>query len=652
MIRRLLLSAVLMLSTLNAHAGKDPIGWSMSGSVPAVTRQNHGYALSFILTNNLPFTMPTPLQISNNSTPLGETTLVDNCSGKKLTPGQTCDFGLVLIPKSTGKKTLSAFMEYGKNKVQIPRPIVTTTTEANGVELLQGIVLVGFPTAILTSTTYPLSFEFKNNTASTLTGLTLSQSPGTSAGYTQSSTTCTSSLAAGANCTINGTFTTTATTGSVNVGYTMTNGSITGKVDSASVVNNTTGSVVRTVNFVNNCSADIWFGSVSANVNGNGCKSDSDCANGSVCGTTANGGAGYCFYITPTASNGSFVVSNGGGTAQVLIPSYNLPLVWSGAFFGRTGCTSSGCTTADCGGGTGACPIGVGADQPATQAEMTLVSTGQDNYDVTIINGLNAISGTAVGIEITPSSPVNTITASQYSCSSPGAKTQTTTGLGSCAWTFSPPSPAYQYKYVVAPLTNAGCTSDAGCSGGSNVCGLNYNKSTGTLNSYCGTLSGFLNANQVCSFKNTNLTPGKTGSSANPGDAYFSCDTAIPTMSAYSYWAMYSCQTQSSGGTITAFGSCYTAGASGSTCCGCVDWQNVGGVTVPSYTGTCKAYNTAAWTSTGTPDVQDGLTFLKTGCPTAYTYQYDDASSLFKCTDIGGSVTQNRLNYTITFCPT
>ncbi len=39
---------------------------------------------------------------------------------------------------------------------------------------------------------------------------------------------------------------------------------------------------------------------------------------------------------------------------------------------------------------------------------------------------------------------------------------------------------------------------------------------------------------------------------------------------------------------------------------------------------------------------------LKTACPSAYSYQYDDPYSLFTCNSASGT---NQMGYTITFCP-
>ncbi|GAV88401.1 Thaumatin domain-containing protein [Cephalotus follicularis] len=73
--------------------------------------------------------------------------------------------------------------------------------------------------------------------------------------------------------------------------------------------------------------------------------------------------------------------------------SFLAPTGWSGRFWGRTGCTFDGsgsgsCVTADCGSGQMECN-GLGAAPPATLAEFTLGSGGQDFYDVSLVDGYN-----------------------------------------------------------------------------------------------------------------------------------------------------------------------------------------------------------------------------------------------------------------------
>lgn len=73
--------------------------------------------------------------------------------------------------------------------------------------------------------------------------------------------------------------------------------------------------------------------------------------------------------------------------------SFVAPTGWSGRFWGRTGCTFDGsgsgsCSTADCGSGLVECN-GAGAAPPATLAEFSLGTGGQDFYDVSLVDGYN-----------------------------------------------------------------------------------------------------------------------------------------------------------------------------------------------------------------------------------------------------------------------
>lgn len=657
LLQRFIITMLLSLLTLNVYAGKnrlDPIGWSMTGTIPATVTVNHSYAVNFTLINNLPFTMPTALQISNNSSPLSEATLVDSCSGLKLAPKQTCTVGLVFVPKSAGSKNLSIYMEYGSNKVQIPVSGLSTQATSNINSLIQANVLVGLPSSVVTNVTYPLNFQFINNGTSLLSNVSIGQSGGNSPGYTQTGTTCTSTLAAGASCTVTGTFNTPVTSGDVVNGLTLSSNGGSANATTSAIINNNTNLITRTFTFVNNCSQTVWFGFSSSSVNNNGCASSSDCSYGSQCDPAANGGAGLCFYNNPVPINGVYQLSANGGTNTAIVTDYGLPFVWSGNLAARTGttCGTGTCDTADCqsNGGNNACPVGQGFAQPATLAELTLLRNSVDSYDVSIINGMN------VGVQIQPTT--NYSFASQgiaaYNCQSPGNPNAVPAlGLGACTWTaFTPPAfptatSNTSYVYVKPPTTGAvACTANTDCTVGPNTtCGLNFNATTGALSKVCGQFLGYVSADQVCSFAHTNTAPGQTN---NPGDAYFNCDTALGgSLSAYSNFALFSCFAQSNGDLNTCYNGPSNPPASTTNCCGCINWQNVGGVVVPSSTTQCVNSNTQ-WGSL----VEPGIQWLKTACPTAYTYPFDDKASGFSCMDISASHTVNSVNYTFTFCPT
>jgi len=125
----------------------------------------------------------------------------------------------------------------------------------------------------------------------------------------------------------------------------------------------------RTAVFTNYCDQPIWIGATGGA--GTACGGGNTCPSGQVCNTTNN----TCFWELPTPVNNSqsFELSSDGGTATICFaPSGGDATQWNGNLFGRTGCTSSGCTTGDCGGGTGRCNVGVGPTGPTTLSEFNL----------------------------------------------------------------------------------------------------------------------------------------------------------------------------------------------------------------------------------------------------------------------------------------
>ncbi|WP_165482790.1 thaumatin family protein [Legionella gresilensis] len=372
----------------------------------------------------------------------------------------------------------------------------------------------------------------------------------------------------------------------------------------------------RNITFVNQCPFPVWFGFISGatpNPPGGSCNSDADCQAGSTC---VNRGAGgnQCFWKNPAPADNNFRLAANGGTNVVQLPRYqnNLGAIWSGAIAGRTNCTSAGCETANCGGGTGACPAGRGFEQPATQAEITMGINSPDFYDVEVINGMN------IPVQMSPvlSGPAP---ANPYECGSPGAVTSSNS-MGACSWAMNPP--VVENNYVRAG-GNA-CSSNNDCQA-PNVCGLSFNPGKNPLlQKTCGTRIGYWTANQVCGMQNSYGTP-------------FNCREVLPPpQQNLTLTNLYQC---------TQVGSCYQDGAA-STCCGCANWDQLG-IPVPNATYTKQCVNqNPTWLSKVLPTLQ----WLKQACPSVYTYPYDDMSSTFICR-INNSSNINSVNYTVTFCP-
>ncbi len=141
---------------------------------------------------------------------------------------------------------------------------------------------------------------------------------------------------------------------------------------------------------------------------------------------------------------------------------------------GQTVCTSgSSCANNDCGssGGTAQCTSGF--QQPATEAEFTLLLTGGsnvDSYDITQVNGFSM-----------PMSMSSNQTVSEYTCGTAGATTVQGTLPAANYTSITPPTHMY---YWVSNLGS--CTSSNTCSTPGQLCGLAFSASSNNFVKACG----------------------------------------------------------------------------------------------------------------------------------------------------------------------
>lgn len=457
----------------------------------------------------------------------------------------------------------------------------------------------------------------------------------------------------------------------------------------------------RTITFKNSCSGPVWFGSITgaaptkniltggtidcSGATGNvgkqacvtaggacysqigapdaclsqACNSDSDCLTGASCYTPQ----GKCFWNNPTPANQSFLL-NMGDTNTIQIPEYKsngIGVIWSGAFGGRTGCTTGGCTSALCTTGSanaeGVCSLGAGFQQPATQSEPTFITyptgttptTVTDAYDVTLINGSN------VPMAMYPTNEPLPTSGNPYTCGAAGSNVNVPAAglpsntIGASSWQLSTNQSNVAYRYVVTSSPSATrCAIDTDCASGQ-YCGLSYTSqsigSTAAPGSgflVCGTFAGWFTADQICG-TNSSFT---TAIDKNGTTVFnFQCTTPINlgTMS-----NLYQCNANYDV-------SCYSS--SSSDCCGCVNWSSQGTtIQVPSntaYVANCDGTN-STWTGSfspiNQPQVYDTILYLKQSCPSCYVYPFDDKSSSFTCTN-GTATTNNTEDYTVEFCP-
>lgn len=365
-----------------------------------------------------------------------------------------------------------------------------------------------------------------------------------------------------------------------------------------------------------------------------------------------------------------------------VMKSITLPGIYRGQFFPRTGCGPLNgnfvCATGDCGSdSTGKCTSGANYE-PYTRIEEAFTQSTQGGYDLSLINGVSIpVEFKGMG-PFVAEGPLRASPHSPFICTGAGAIIQPpfafnpqygtppppypdlpppATPMGYCAWNYSAPAPsAHLYNFV----TNTGSIADcSACTSG--TCGLAFETTPadGNIVLSCGKLLGYWTINQFCTQNNT-----YTGINPlnNPYTA-FNCNTAITDYSDKSYATgttvgdLYSC------GTIppSTLGSCYNSDDyENDTCCGALDWNN-------TYTGhpylnwqSSQSYiSNSDWLNGGSgahprlsPTPLESIQWLKEGCPSSYTYPYDDHSSTFNCDySDAAQTTAVSMDFEILFCP-
>ena len=408
------------------------------------------------------------------------------------------------------------------------------------------------------------------------------------------------------------------------------------------------------------------------------------CPNSETCGGAAacNGTPATCYWTVPaptsnTGSGSVWELTDGNSALFCLPPppavqGASNPVWWNGTIFARTGCDANGayCATGDCTDvADSGCPPGTGGQYGHAIFEVTMQTAIPDTYDVSIINGANvAIAGAPVG----PAESAPPGFAPGYWCGLPGSGSPTTS-VSACSWAIdsaniptptpgtptpgpTPTPPDYRTTLLQTSCpagVNSGgnqcyvsCTTDADCVG--NTWG-----NTHCINGACQCLSdsdctdsGNLCGTQRAPF----VVPGLQqlcGGFAGWWTADVICSTASG-LGISSYGALDCSQAMQDllGCTGTNAASCYNvAGQGDSNCCGCAtEASNPLSSSWPPLPPGSQCYgNNTTWAA----QAQPLLAFLKEGCPTAYTYPFDDPTSTFNCS----TASANMMGYQVTFLP-
>jgi len=225
----------------------------------------------------------------------------------------------------------------------------------------------------------------------------------------------------------------------------------------------------RTFNLVNNCGTTLWIG-----INGSAmgslpggltlAPSPGNCTTSSCpSGQTCNAGTGLCQLVLSPPANFSgrlWPMTGCSFNSSGLCPTSSITGLSVNC------CATGGCETNTASPGTWGLSCVNSGQPPATVAELTLSSTGQDNYDVSLVDGFN------IPVESTPGP--GTLTGPQgndYWCGNPGGSTSLT-GLTGCNW-LDETCNGHRTLRVVNPApctSNSNCAGSSTCNGGTGVC--------------------------------------------------------------------------------------------------------------------------------------------------------------------------------------
>ena len=215
-------------------AGSNPIGWTLDQTFPSPVAVGIASSVTYTLTNNLPIELVNPLVLKYNASPANEFTYLDQCTGKRLAPKQSCKTIIYLTPVASGNKSVQVTIT-GYDKNSVPLPVLTTSTNSTPptppfTAGVSGTVTIPLPVSTdTTASNLPFTFTFNNYSTIPTTNLVASLTPtGGTIGTINNNCTGFSLSQSSGPCTVSGTFTPAGTPALQGVTATLTYGGVKG----------------------------------------------------------------------------------------------------------------------------------------------------------------------------------------------------------------------------------------------------------------------------------------------------------------------------------------------------------------------------------------------------------------------------------------
>lgn len=658
------------LPALTTSVSANPSSQSVIGSIyglPGVItlqpQQTPDFTITYTNNSNTDFAGYAGDAGGNNkitTIPAGKATIVileNNCG----TPGagiftlkakQSCTVKGRLTPVSTGQISIQGLYTYGAAAKTVTPTASTEIQTGDGSCNVSAFVRQPLAKTVYQYSDNLVKYEFKNTCSGTAVNIgqvsiSSSMTPSSAAdpviNLSSTQDSCSGkTLAALSSCYVLVSVTPQATGSSMSVkAKTTVNSKTASAVTAAAVAANSESQHV--VHFNNQCSFNVWYGIA----NGTGGLYSPDPTPNSQ-----NGGASPNAYLVQTQAPGiapAFV--------DLAVTEYQNGAIWprincelnAGQFVCESGMCNTLTNSGTCVkmGNTLAQPIA-----PYTKFEFTIVPTagGDGVYDVSVINGMT------VPVEIKGLGPTDS--SDPFTCTGTGAPIQNSSNqLGSCPWMFDPSFSGLStpdFVWVTAGADDA-CANDGACAAGE-VCGMAFDVAApanpSKINRRCGHFLGYSTAANYYGYPlagqwgsqnlYTQFNIGTLMSTINPQASYGTIAGNPAT-----FGALLACTPTSNNSANT----CYSKGSNLPTCCGCVNWNDSDSPVKTAVSQACDNINND-WTNTASTSItpKNAITWLKKGCPTAYSYQFDDKSSSYTCTN-GSHGEKLMTSYQITFCP-
>ncbi len=656
----------LLMSTSTSSETAEKISGFVTTPLPAVTYiggTSYPVAFSFANNGNSPVTA-TAVNVS------GFTATTNTCTSP-VANSSSCTVSGTFVPASTGQVTLSVTYVYSNGSQSISVPLTTQSNVENssgGCHHISGFAMMPLPASTYVYANHVIQYQFTNNCTASPEALgtvnITSDATSNPPTITKGTDTCSNqTLAASGTCSVFFSVipnTTAPATNdlSVTASIPYDNSTLVADATTSAIVNAITNqNSLHTVFFVNQCNQNVWYAF----------------QNGGVTGKSPD--------PTPSPNRtwqGYQLNQQMPGTAPS-VTTLQFSQYTGGSIVGRTGCdtnplsgTYGVCSTGNCtslGNSTGTCTCtsnspapgctGSAPTNPATIYEETITSTPAADgvYDISLINGFN-IPG-----EFRSIAPIVIPLNFQNACgqSSGAIIQQDHSGLPICPWSFTPPNTGTDCTagtqtdnpsnyYFVTAGSDTACT--PGSCSGTDVCGMAWTPQPSINPQYlgspvtrrCGTFQGYWTVADWVNYADSSVWGScnlyshyslgtqldSIKPSTQPTYGFFPTTSSDPALLA----SLYACQITSNDSLDSGYD------ANKTNACGCHDWNDPNNFVAPQITN-CLSFN-PLWTSY----VFGRISWLKTACPTAYSYQFDDTSSQFTC-NVAGQQTA----YQITFCP-